>query len=519
MPGLGSHAAVPDRKRMLRCHGQAQWSDMTSPTRVFTTWDVHIAYPPPRRWDELAQHDADALRRITGQSTRPSITAEPVAWDALHMTPRWLDDDSSRAVAALQPSLFANQGAAEWRRFREGAAARHELALAVSMIGTDEPSTMTSPFGPGASVSLPGSEGGFESVGGEQISLATRPTLAEGLDGADRDLASRLVTGRDLALPWWSLHLSGAVVSQGWGGSRNVQPTGTLEPLLTTDAGEVVAAVWTSPDDAIRHYIVPWLPSWTKLLEWLGSQAIPEFIPSAARRIRAMVGEEPQLQTTAELAARSALASLERDYRARHDNLAQQLADARRAADWVRHDMLFSSSTVLETAVSRVLIDAGCAVTSLDQLLANTSSADLLVELGGRRRLVEVKSASGRAGEGLVGDASRHLDTWPQLRPNVQVEGITLIVNYQTNIHPLERSAAVYSRPEFVRALTMPVITTLEMFDAWRQSDFDRVLKAVFPDTTPGRPPSAGMQPDPSTTAPSTDHAQARPWWQRLFGT
>jgi hypothetical protein len=458
---------------------------MTNPTRVWATWDVHIAYLPPHRWEELAHHDADALQRITGQSGRPSITAEPVAWDALHITPRWLEEDSSRAVAALQPNLVANRGADEWQRFRMGAAARDEVALAISMIGTPEPPKIMSPFGPQASISLPGSATGSEYVGGARINLAAKPTLAEGLDGADRDLASRLITTRDLALPWWSLHHSGAEVFPGGGGpSVRITPTGTLAPLLTTGAGEVVAAVWTSPNGAIRHYIVPWLPSWTPLLEWLGSQAIPEFVPGAARRIRATLGDEPRLQTTAELSLRSALATLEHDYRTRHDDLAQQLADARHAADDVRHDMLFGSSSVLENAVSRVLTQAGCHVTPLDRLLTRTASADLLVTRGGRSRLVEVKSASGRAGERLVDDARRHLDTWPQLRPDIQVEGITLIVNHQTNTHPLDRSAVVYSRPEFVQSLTMPVITTLELFDAWRQSDFDAICNAVFPETT-----------------------------------
>src|SRR5271166_2496558 len=316
---------------------------MTNPASVSTTWDVHIAYLPPHRWDELAHHHADALHRITGQSARPGIAGEPVAWDALHMTPRWLGDDSSRAVAALQPNLAANRGADEWHRFHAGAAARDEIALVISMIGTPEPPKMFSVFGPEASVSLPGSVSGslsgFEYVGGARISLAAKPTLAEGLDGADRDLASRLVTARDLALAWWSLRLGGAEVFPGGGGpSINVKPTGTLTPLLTTDAGEVVAAVWTPPNNAIRHYIVPWLPSWTTLLEWLGSQAIPEFIPSAARRIHATLGDEPRLQTTAELSARSALTALEHDYRTRHDDLAQRLADARNAADDVRHD-------------------------------------------------------------------------------------------------------------------------------------------------------------------------------------
>ena len=254
---------------------------------------------------------------------------------------------------------------------------------------------------------------------------------------------------------------------------------------------------------------MPWLPSWTTLLEWLGSQAIPEFIPGAARRIHATVGDEPRLQTIAELSTHSALAALEHDYRLRYDDLAQKLADARLAADDVRHDMLFGSSTVLENAVSRVLADAGCHVTSLDTLLATTASADLLVTHGGRRRLVEVKSASGAAREPLVYDAQRHLDTWPQLRPDIQVEGITLIVNHQTNTHPLNRSAVVYSRPEFVQSLTMPVVTTLELSNAWRHTDFEAIRDAIFPRTSEPRAASEAT-PAQGVTAPPTGRTPPR---------
>jgi hypothetical protein len=43
-----------------------------------------------------------------------------------------------------------------------------------------------------------------------------------------------------------------------------------------------VAAVWTAPDGAVRHYVLPFMPAWLPVLEWLMQQAIPEFIPTAA---------------------------------------------------------------------------------------------------------------------------------------------------------------------------------------------------------------------------------------------
>jgi hypothetical protein len=123
------------------------------------------------------------------------------------------------------------------------------------------------------------------------------------------------------------------------GASQIIDPTGSLSRLLISAAGEVVAAVWTSPDEGIRHYIIPWLPAWTPLLEWLGQQAIPEFVPTAVRRIHAKTGEDPGLQTTAEASAHAALAELEQEYRVRRDDLMQRLDEAHAAADDLRQDL------------------------------------------------------------------------------------------------------------------------------------------------------------------------------------
>jgi hypothetical protein len=88
-----------------------------------SAWDVHIGYLSPQRWDELA--DEERVRRVVGgHRERPGITSETIAWASLNMTPRWIGDDSSSAVAAIQPSDFLNRGAAEWARFMAGAQAR-----------------------------------------------------------------------------------------------------------------------------------------------------------------------------------------------------------------------------------------------------------------------------------------------------------------------------------------------------------------------------------------------------------
>ncbi len=163
------------------------------------------------------------------------------------------------------------------------------------MIGSADEPTVAWRGGPTASVSLPGAAPGIANVGGPSIPLARAPSVARGLGPVDSDLASRLINAHDPALPWWSLNLTGAEVFYGGGSSEMVNPTGTLSPLLISAAGEVVAAVWTSSDEAIRHYVIPLLPVWTPVLEWLGQRAIPELVLSTAGRTRLTAVEDAEV--------------------------------------------------------------------------------------------------------------------------------------------------------------------------------------------------------------------------------
>jgi hypothetical protein len=118
-----------------------------------------------------------------------------------------------------------------------------------------------------------------------------------------------------------------------------------------------------------------------------------------------------------------------------------------------------------------VLRAAGLTVVDLDEDLGGTKSADLLVSRGADRSLVEVKSASGNASEKLVADLERHLQTWPQLRSDLPIGCGVLVVNHQHRLDPDERSAAVFTRPEFVGALRVGVVSSRQLFDWWRGSD------------------------------------------------
>ncbi len=338
----------------------------------------------------------------------------------------------------------------------------------------------------------------WSSVGGRELALASAPQVADPLGRADRDLAVRIAGMRDVSLPWWKLELSGAEVSRG-GESRPefVPPEGTLDPLLQTVAGEVVAAVWTSPDDAIRHYILPRMDSWIPVLTWLHERALPEFVPSAARRVRGSLSGEAELRTTAEATARESLALLEAEYAARHAELTEQARAATVDADTVRDPLLYGSGTPLVDAVTRVLADSGLDVVNLDEEFGDTISADLLVSMAGRAMLVEVKGSSGRPKETLVGAAAKHLTTWPAQRPDIPVHGIVLVLNHQASRHPLERTAAPYTRDDFVRSLPLPVLSTMHLFEWWRLGAFDRTRSALFGDE--GRTQPHAEHPDVSS--------------------
>lgn len=453
------------------------------PARVTTphphaTLDISIGVESPARRDEI-----DAIRgehsNAFGRRHRPGITKEKIDWAALGWQPRWIDDDTSQSVVAIQPSIFANNGAQEWQRFRAGAEARGELSLVASFVGTLEEPEIISVFGAGASLNLVGTDG--SSVGGNRIALASPPRAAEGLGRADTDLARRIAGSRPVSLPWWQLQLSGHETSRpgGWG-PEYVPPEGALEPLLLSATGEVVAAVWTSPDGTIRHYILPVMPSWEPVLRWLAERAVPEFVPSAARRARGSLSGEPRLQTTGESSALQSLTALEAGYAARHAELTRLVHEATAEADAVRDPLLYGTGAPLVAAVAQVLSDAGLTVMDLDEFFGGTVGADLRVSSGEHAVLVEVKGFSGRPGEDKVDPARKHLEMWPKLQANLPVEGIVLVVNHQNRLHPLDRDAAPFSRAEFVESLPLSVLSTAQLFDWWRLGEYETLVAAVL---------------------------------------
>ena len=354
-----------------------------------------------------------------------------------------------------------------------------------------------------ATIMLPGVE---TYICGALVPDGARISLADDLDATDRDLALRLRNERADG-PWWSLTLSGTEWVPGSGGpSTRHEPSGDLQPILIDGLSQPVLAAWTPPDGGQRWYIVPDVCDWHSIVDWLAHRALPQHAPGALRRSRSPLALDPRLRTPDEITARQALDELKATFTEQQRELESQLQQATAKAEPIRNGLLYGTGAELENAVAAVLEAAGTNVVKIDELLGDTTSADLLVSLAGKRRLIEVKSASGSATETLVRQLKTHLQTWPQLRANDPVDGGVLIVNQQYRLPPDERSTSVYTRPEFVAALTAPVLSTSQLFDWWCESNWTAIHEAVLGAATAEREPA---QPS-AQTPPGAEHPESR---------
>jgi hypothetical protein len=427
-------------------------------------------------------------------------------WARHNLEPRWLTMESSDCAAALEPSIFTNHGGAELNRFLAGAASRDEIALVIATIGDVEDDQPRFPdHAAGDSVLLPGVQ---EQVVGVRLPTRSSASLAPDVNGADRDLGLRLLNSHPPDAPWWGLSLHGLVLQSAGGPAVHHEPNGQLDAILVDGLGHPVVAAWTPQSGEQRWYVIPDGCDWHTVLDWLRQQALPEYVPNALRRARAPLAQDQALQTPAETSAQEALDDLDTRYEEEHGRIESELREATADAEPIRNGLLYGTGTELERAVATTLTAAGFAVTELDEYLGDTASADLLVAYGPDRRLVEVKSASGNARESLVGDLERHLQTWPQLRPDEPVAGGVLIVNQQHRREPADRTPAVYARQEFIAALTVPVLSTLQLFDWWRNSDWAAIRSAL---SLPASDEPGTEAPHHTTTADPTAAPDVEP--------
>jgi hypothetical protein len=480
---------------------------------------IHVGFAQPQPDDPNgpARNPRFKLRKANSP-----LRGSDFEWARHTVEPRWLTMESSDCVAALEPSIFTNHGGVELDRFLAGAASRNEIALVIATIGDLEDDQPAFPSKvAGDSLLLPGVR---QQIAGARLPKGASASLAPDLSDADRDLGLRLLNSHPPDAPWWGLSLHGMMLESGTGDSAiRYEPTGHVNPILIDGLGHPVVASWTPESGEQRWYLIPDGSDWHTVLDWLEQQALPEYVPDVLRRARSPLARDEDLQTPAEASSHQALADLRDEYEEARQRIESRLHETTAAADPIRNGLLYGTGAELERAVAATLIAAGFTVTELDAHLGDTSSADLLASYGPDRRLVEVKSASGSPSESLVTTVQRHLQTWPELSPDEPVGGGALIVNHQHRREPSDRTPAVYSRPEFVAALTMPVLSTLQLFHWWRDSDWAALRNAVLAQTTSD--PDAAAPVHATTTVPaatpgletvSAVETRSSRWWRQL---
>jgi hypothetical protein len=410
-----------------------------------------------------------------GRYKRPTPWAlDTLDWASEGFEPRWLGHESSDCAVSFDPSIFSGHGADELQRFTEGLQARSDLGIVIWTAGLNDNSDLTgfNVFGGGDSVLTP-LEG---SVSSQRLPAGVKPIVADDLAAADRELAMRLRNDPRIS-QWWALDLHGLHAELPGGTTRVSPPPAQLVRLLHDSTGAILAGV--AEVDGQRWYFIPRGADPVGLLRWLMQHALPAWAPDALRAARRSTAVDEDLQTPTERSLRAELAELEATYARRREALDSELSRVTEEADSIRAGLLYGRGAELEEAVARALRAAGLHVQSLDVLLGGTKSADLLVEHQGKRWLVEIKSANGAATESLVADLLRHRETWPQLRPDLTIAGGVLIVSHHLAANPNERPEQIYTRPEFVDSLMVPVINSRTIFNLWRDQDAP-ALRAFF---------------------------------------
>ncbi len=476
---------------------------------------VHVGSEPHAHWDDIEDRQrqyGDEAAPWLREQRRPALASAALDWSALGFEPRWVGFDTADCAAALHPSVFSGRGAAEFDRFRQGAQSRGELAIVISPVGkADDGTRVHNIFSSNDdSVYLARLE---SSISSRPLGHGATARAAGDLSDADSHLALRLLSCSP-PLPWRALSLHG-VTTEAYNGTLHHPAQGSLEPIIVTELGEPVVAAWVSPDGVERRYVVPIETPWPVLLRWLMEQALPEYVPGAMRRARRHLTMDANLMTRRERAARAALTGLEDEYAARHAELARELAEAEQGASGVREGLLYGTGATLVGAVRSVLEWAGVTVVDLDDHLGGTRNADLLCRFDGRSRLVEVKSASGNAPERAYEDLVRHLREWPDLTGSTPVDGGALVINHQLRSIPHERSPQPYGRPEFLASQTEPVVTTLDVFAAWREEDGAAVRRLLFGDGPGPEPTQVRGDTTPTDQPSSTGSAERKRGWLR----
>lgn len=483
--------------------------------------NIHVGVLSPAEWDEterLQRELGDDAAPALADRRRPALATPGIAWESFGFVPRWIKDEATSCVAALNPDQFS--GMTQYGRFVEAAKRRGETALAVAIVeaprGNGSGFNIFDSYGfRGSSVPLVGHTG---SIHAAVLGSGGQADIAPGLDPDDKDLAMRIRNHAD-RISWAVLTLEDEVSYPGGGwnladGARRTPAQGHLEPLLISEIGEPLAAVWTSDDQTELLYVLPDGTPIDTVLSWLAERGLPALVPGAVRRSLDPVLIRADFATSQETRLRADLADRTRRFEEQTAALQQRLTDEHARADPVRHALLFGTGSQLEEAVAQVLRDAGLQVQPVDELLRQTASADLLVAWGSRARLVEVKSSSKAASERAYDDLVSHLREWPSIGP-VEVEGGALIFNHNLRTDPMNRPSEPYQREAFLQASEHPILGTIELLGMWLRQDWGTARSVIFSDKAVGAAPASLSSADGSRV-PAT--AKPAPRRRRPFG-
>lgn len=472
---------------------------------------VHVGAEAPRVYEDL-RDEAERLDRAGEPYNREYMLRRPqisrdldeVDPDTLGLEFRWIGEQTDDCVAAIEPGRLSSGGAKEFERLRRGAVARGEPALVIKTLDPDAGRRI---FGATAGVWLAGVTG----ISGDPVGSGARPSVVGEADAADVDLAKRVLGARESSGQWWALSLSGETWIRGDGsGSEHQPPVGTLQPLLVSNLGEAVMAVWTPPEGDLRIYVLPPGHDWSSTLRWLVEQGLPAHAPNAMRALRSEHADVPDaLLSRGEKAGLEALRALDAEHAAHRRVALATLTAAKASAEAVRDPLLFAQGQALANAVGQVFRSAGAEVADLDEDLGDSISADLLVQFGGKRVLIEVKSSQGAAAEDLMSKLVKHLQTWPKLRPEIEVKRGLLVVSHDLRKRPEQRAAQPYQRREFVESAPHPVVSTRQLLDWWLEEDWASIRDLVTGDHIGSNGPETG------DTAMRAERVRRRPRWRR----